>query len=175
MTTDDEIKAMGTIAGALEALDDGARLRALRWAMSRYGGLQALGKASQELSGQTEGNTDAGTNSQPFASFADLFNASSPKTEKDKALVAAYWMQVCQNVGSFPSQALNTLLKDLGHGIGNITEALTQLKHDRPALVLQLKKSGSSRQARKTYKLTLEGAKRIQMMTQGSSYVDPAP
>lgn len=84
-------------------------------------------------------------------------------------MVAAYWVQVCQGTGSFQSQSLNDGLKDLGHGIGNITEALSQLKDDRPALLLQLKKSGNTRQARKTYKLTQAGMKRVEEMTQGGS------
>ena len=55
-------------------------------------------------------------------------------------------------------------MKDLGHGVGNITDALTALKEERPALILQLKKSGTSKQARKTYKLTQEGIRRVQGM-----------
>ena len=86
----------------------------------------------------------------------------------EKALVAAYWMQFFENAPSFPAQPLNDLLKDLGHRVGNITEALTALKNERPALILQLKKSGTSRQARKIYKLTQEGARRVAAMTHGA-------
>ena len=92
-----------------------------------------------------------------------------PRTEIDKAMVAAYWVQVCQGAGSFQSQSLNDALKDLGHRIGNITEALNQLKDDRPTLVLQLKKSGNTRQARKTYKLTQAGMARVEEMIQSEA------
>ena len=81
--------------------------------------------------------------------------------------MASYWAQVCENQSSFAAQTLNTQLKDLGYGVGNITEAFTALKSERPALVLQLKKSGTSRQARKTYKLTQEGVRRVQTMLRG--------
>jgi hypothetical protein len=119
----------------------------------------------------TRGGSEAAAEqrSSDYETFADLFNAANPKTEKDKAAVAAYYAQVCEEAGSFQSQSLNDLLKNLGHGIGNITEALNQLKNERPALILQLKKSGSSRQARKTYKLTLEGIKRVESMVQGEA------
>jgi hypothetical protein len=160
----DELEAMKTIAAALEPLDAAARARALQWAISRFhssGAPMTIGglAPSNEPGSEPE-------RSGPFGSFAELFDAASPTTEKDKALVAAYWMQVCQGATSFPAQSLNDLLKDLGHRVGNITEALNQLKSERPALVLQLKKSGTSKQARKTYKLTSEGAKRVSAMTQ---------
>lgn len=168
MSDDDELEAMKKIKAALEPLDDAARQRALHWASSKY---RNAGAATFPISTRFgEMPSEAAQNNALFSSFAELFDAANPSTEKDKALVAAYWVQVCQSAASFPSQTLNTELKDLGHGVGNITEALTQLKNERPALVLQLKKSGTSRQARKTYKLTLEGMKRIQTMTQRETF-----
>jgi len=159
----DELDAMKKIAAALEPLDDAARARALQWATSRFRGLNGLVSAEPPRLTSYSDETTSGA----FGTFAELFDAASPTTEKDKALVAAYWMQTSQNVTSFASQSLNDLLKDLGHRVGNITEALNQLKGERPALILQLKKSGTSKQARKTYKLTNEGAKRVSIMTEG--------
>ncbi|MGC2224568.1 MAG: hypothetical protein WA624_20550 [Methylocella sp.] len=159
----DEIKAMQKLAEALEPLDEPARQRALQWAISRYRAARASSltdlpnHANAESSGESSGQS-------AFATFADLFEATSPKTESEKALVAGYWAQVCENQTSFAAQILNSMLKDLGHGVGNITEALTALKSDKPASVLQLKKSGTSRQARKTYKLSQEGIRRVQAM-----------
>ena len=122
----------------------------------------ALTDHSTLQDGRTQTNS---TTAGEHQTFAELFDSANPTTERDKALVAAYWMQLNEGAPAFPAQSVNALLKDLGHGIGNITEALTALKNDRPALILQLKKSGTSRQARKTYKLTLEGAKRVAAMT----------
>jgi hypothetical protein len=164
MSEFDELDAMKKIAVALEPLDDAARARALQWAMSRFRSSKAVVTFEQATTGPIEPSAAAGGG---YGTFAELFEAAGPSTEKDKALVAAYWMQVCENAPSFPAQSLNDLLKDLGHRIGNITEALTALKNERPAFVLQLKKSGTSRQARKTYKLTQEGAKRVMAMTDG--------
>ena len=161
----DELDAMKKIAAALEPLDDAARTRALQWASSRFRGSNAMVLPAGLTRAADQGGE--ATTSGAFGSFAELFDAASPTTEKDKALVAAYWMQMCQNVTSFAAQSLNDLLKDLGHRVGNITEALNQLKGERPALILQLKKSGTSKQARKTYKLTNEGAKRVSAMTEG--------
>lgn len=167
MTKYEELTAMKQIADALEPLDEAARARALHWAFSSFGGAP---NAKQTFG--MGGNTRPGIANDSAAdseTFAELFEAASPTTEREKGLVAAYWVQVCQGQPSFGSQPLNDALKDLGHGVGNITDALSALKDERPALLLQLKKSGTSKQARKTYKLTQEGIRRVQNMMAGQA------
>jgi hypothetical protein len=44
----------------------------------------------------------------------------------------------------------------------NITSALDDLIEVRPQLVIQLAKAGTSKQARKRYKVTVAGAKKVQ-------------
>jgi len=155
MGEDLEIRAMATAAQALELLDDATRKRVLAWLSQRFG-----------VAKITSGDTPMGSEiaQQGFETFADLFAAADPKTEKEKALVAAFWAQICQNQQSFAALALNSSLKDLGHRVSNITDCLENLRQGKPSLVLQLKKSGTSKQARKTYKLTQEGAKRVRQM-----------
>lgn len=161
MDGDLEIQAMSAVAAALGPLEPDARGRIINWAAQRFGALPTV------LGTNTSRATPAqavATESTAFEGFAELFAAAEPKTDKEKTLVAAYWVQNCENQPNFAAQALNTILKDLGHGVGHITDALDALKDDKPALILQLKKSGTSKQARKTYKLTQEGAKRVQQM-----------
>jgi hypothetical protein len=160
MTEDDEINAMKQLAAALGPLDEGARTRVLQWAASRFNASLPAAASTSRLHASGSNTSDA----QQFESFAELFEAAHPSTERERALVASYWMQIGQGEQSFGSQILNDALKDLGHGVGNITDALTALKEERPALILQLKKSGTSKQARKTYKLTQEGIRRVQGM-----------
>ncbi|HEY2007989.1 MAG TPA: hypothetical protein VGH23_03295 [Rhizomicrobium sp.] len=161
MEQDGEIQAMAIASRALDELDEAARKRVLAWLCQRFGGghlpiaAKVTGIATPIFA------AEPGTG---FAAFAELFDAADPKTEKEKALVAAYWVQISQGQPSFPAQTLNSNLKDLGHGVGNITDSLDTLKTEKPALILQLKKSGTSKQARKTYKLTSEGARRVQQM-----------
>jgi len=164
----DEIDAMKAIGEALERLDEAARGRSLRWAVSKYG-IAKMPEASLVTNRNDPEDVHEQAGTTAFGTFAELFDAAQPNTERDKALVAAYWVQVCLNAGNFASQSLNNELKDLGHGVGNITEALSRLKSDRPALILQLKKSGISKQARKVYKLTTEGVKRVQTMIETNS------
>jgi hypothetical protein len=99
-----------------------------------------------------------------FADFAALFEAAQPSTQGEKALAGAYWLQVVQGRADFDSQTLNTDLKQLGHGVANVTSALDQLIRRRPQMVLQVRKSGTSKQARKKYRLTNEGIKRVKTM-----------
>ena len=79
-------------------------------------------------------------------------------------LVAGYWLQAIKGEPSFQALELNKELKNLGHPIGNVTDALTSNKDRKPSRILQLRKAGSSRQARKTYKLTHEGLIFVQGM-----------
>lgn len=168
MSADSEIKAMSAVAVAIENLENDARARVLLWAIGHFGiGVAGLKATRHSLAAGGESSVSRSTGE--YETFAELFSAVHPRTEKDKAMVAAYWVQVSQGAGSFQSQSLNDALKDLGHQIGNITEALNQLKASRPALVLQLKKSGSTRQARKTYKLTQAGMTRVEEMIQNET------
>ena len=92
--------------------------------MSHYGVVLTASKAAMRSSSSVDqAHVSTAQGSNPYESLAELFHAAGPKTEKDKALVAAYWVQVCENQATFQSQSLNDQLKDLGHGIGNITEA----------------------------------------------------
>ena len=158
---DQEIEVMNLIAKAMETIDAEAKHRVAFWTGQRYG----TGSIAPRPPTAVNHSTSLGAiDVTSFEMFADLFDAASPNTDKERALVAAYWTQICKGEANFASQTLNTNLKDLGHGVSNITLALEHLKDERPALVLQLKKSGAAKQARKTYKLTREGAVRVQAM-----------
>ena len=166
----DEFEALKTVYTTLEPLTAEGRNRVISYVVDRLG-IADLAKASSTRSEGEDGEADSpseqndvpnGQNS--FSTFAELHNAASPGTNAEHALVAAFWEQVHEGNETFGSQAVNTKLKDLGVVIKNITDAFNQLKGSKPALLLQLRKSGSSRQARKTYKLTEAGLKRVQEM-----------
>jgi hypothetical protein len=65
----------------------------------------------------------------------------------------------------FEAQRVNTLLKHLGLGVGNITRSLESLKSRKPQHVVQLRKSGTARQARKRYKVTAAGRDFVRELT----------
>jgi hypothetical protein len=179
---DVEIDAMSAVATALADLDEDAQNRVLRWAAERYGvtvggsrgGGGSRGRVDRGHNttngGQTGdvGHRGEGEDAPAFEHFAELFAAVQPKTNDDKALVAAYWVQEIQGQAQWQSRQLTTELKNLGHPIPNITDALSSNMRKKPQRVIQLRKSGNSRQANKTYKVTYEGLAHVRgMLTQG--------
>ena len=99
-----------------------------------------------------------------FTTLADLYHRAAPTTVSDSALVAAYWVQEQSDQNNFVSQDVNKELKHLGKGAKNITSALKHMMDLDPALVMQVRKSGKSQQARKIYKITDAGMRRVREM-----------
>src|SRR5438093_8125637 len=157
---DPEITAMSKIGNALSELQDSeAVARVLRWALEKYRPKSPKTPANVTSSPLVDivGTTELISPIRQFRDFPELFNAASPTTDPERALVAGYWFQVVQGEEELHGQQLNDALKNMGHRIGNITDALSSLMTRRPALVMQTRKSGTSRQARKKYRLTTEG------------------
>ena len=110
----------------------------------------------------TTGTTRAASESpKDFAEFYHYCNADS---EPERALVAAYWGQEFELVNPFESQAVNDALKRLGYPISNITRALGDLAGGRPQLIMQIEKSGRTKQARKKYRVTDAGIRTVNHM-----------
>jgi len=99
-----------------------------------------------------------------FHSLPDLYGAVSPETNSERVLVVGYWFQVVQGENDLDGFQINRELRHLGHGIINITTALSSLIDRKPQLVIQTRKSGNSKQARKRYRLTDAGIKVVQQM-----------
>ncbi len=167
-----EITAMTEVAKALQPLEAESIERVLRWAADSFGiiGLSLTRKNKDDVDAELEDdNTSEAEESQDFADVADLYYATSPKSDPDKALVVAYWFQKMNGALDFDSATLNKELKHMGHGISNITSALSSLMTRKPQLVIQTRKSGSSQQARKRYKVTSEGIKTVERMLKGEA------
>uniref|UniRef100_UPI0009FE8D8E hypothetical protein n=1 Tax=Mycobacterium avium TaxID=1764 RepID=UPI0009FE8D8E len=166
-------EAMGKVSKALGGLEEEARSRVVRWVAERYGitlgavpRKQIGGGAGKDVGGDEFDALDehADDEGPAWNHFAELYHASGASTHPEGMLVAAYWVQVLKGQESFGSLELNKLLKDLGHGVTGTAKVMTMLIAKKPALILQLKKSGKSQQARKTYKLTDAGKKAVEQM-----------
>lgn len=164
-----ELTAMTEIAKALQPLDSDAIRRVLIWAADRFNAAVNLNAPENEAGSNTNGVDTSQGNSRldEFSGVADLFSAASPRNDPEKALLVAYWFQKLNGQADFDSATINKELKHLGHGVSNITAALSSLISRKPNLVIQTKKSGSSQQARKRYKLTNEGLKQVERMIRG--------
>ena len=163
---DPELKAMSAVLEALADLDREAQDRILNWTRSR---LDLRKPKEVENTDQESPKRDSPIKVE---SFAELFDQARPKLEKEKALLGAYWIQICQGQETFASSAVNNELKHLGHGLANVTDCLNRLIDQRPSLILQIRKSGTSKQARKTYKVTQAGVSRVQRMLAGQNTDD---
>jgi hypothetical protein len=163
---DKETTAIGEIAGIVGELEEDQRGRVIRYILERFNITGALRdtKASAAAPKQ-EPQPDS---SAEFEDFASLVDAARPESDSMRALVAGYWLQVCKGGQSFDAQSANTELKHLGHPSSNITTALGALINQKPALVLQLRKSGNTKQARKSYRVTESGIRRVKSMLSGT-------
>ncbi len=157
MAGDLELEAMKTILEALEGQDSSTQIRILTWVANRLN-LQGdlLTKGDEIADNKGDLDNDDGTKDGD-ETFADLYHKASPSTNADRALLAGYWFQIHQGQNNFGSYLVNKELQNLGHRIGNVTNAFNELSSKKPALAIQVRKSGSSQQARKKYKLTQAG------------------
>lgn len=156
-----EITAMQKVAEAFKTLDSAAVSRVLQWAASHWGA------SMPKLPAGASNASSAPTNGAPQSAFSDLgelFAAASPQSDADKVLVVGYWLQFIEGNDELSGFDVNKILKNMGHGVGNVTTAFDTLKARKPAPVIQLKKSGTSKQARKTYKLTIAGRQAVEAM-----------
>lgn len=162
MDADKELSSMMSILETLKNLEDNdARLRVLTWVTDRLG-LRAL-HVGRPGSAKAKMAKDTGLE-ETFETFADLCNAASPSTNAQRALVAGFWLQVCQEDENFGAQVVNKELQNVGQALTNVTDAFNQLKNKQPALAIQVRKSGRSQQARKLYKLTAPGIEAVRAM-----------
>ena len=176
MTTvyDKELKAFQDIHSVLSPLDAEVRGRVLKAVVALLGMDVALpsplrDKETNDM--ETANNDHQIEGDSTFLTFAELFDRANPSTVATKALVAGYWLQVCEGGETFTGHMVNKELTNLGHRIPNITSALDSLKALKPSLALQLRKGGNSRQARKTYKLSASGEQRVKNMINGDDQI----
>ncbi len=164
-----ELEAMKKVAQAIEDLEPEGRARVLRWAADHY----AVGEVKQRAKVAPIDDVPVDVDKNPLQSFetiGDLFARTQPSSDAEKALVAGYWLQVEQGSSDFGTQEINGELKHLGYGVGNITRAFEMLKKTRPQQVIQLRKAGSTKQARKTFKLTDAGVKVVEAMARNRGF-----
>lgn len=171
----DAIDSLRKINDALEGLEQDEIRRVLRFTVDQWLeepepslGAALGGGASTTSSGSVGGNvadrggSDSASN---LTRITDLMDAASPHSIVEHVLVASYWFQVVKGQEDFASQEVNSELKDLGRYPSNITDSYNTLMKRKPApLVRQVQKSGTTKQARKRFRLTAEGIKVVEKM-----------
>jgi hypothetical protein len=173
MSGDPEIDAMGAVVAALDKLDEPTRSRVIDWTAKRFGVASAPASGAQRHTPGASGGVAAAAapaaGDDTFDDFPTLLAKGKPKTDAQRALLAAYWHQVIGKKPSFQSQDLNKELKDTGNYINNIPSAMDGLIGTSPQQVVQLKKTGNQRQGRRTFKLTSRGVEVARGMLGGGA------
>lgn len=175
---DNEIQAIGIILNALKPLEQESAQRAMKYVCDRLGIVVATGQNAKAIPvGAPDGSSMADStfpakgNSGPFDQFetlADAFSAAGPpKSGADKALLVAAFVQTKSSPNGFVTRQISDELKHLGHPLSNIADTLTKILEKRPQPMTQIRKSGSSKQAQKTFKVTTEGMKTVAEMFRG--------
>ena len=161
-----ELGAMKQVAEALDGLDEDAIRRVLNWVSDHFSiKINKVGIDTSSVSDSTkEIEAENSPDEELFEDVSEFYAVAQPASDTDKALVVAYWMQFHEGAKSIETLSVNTRLKHMGHGISNVTRAFENLKKTKPQLIVQLRKSGTSKQARKTFKVTTEGKKYVEQL-----------
>lgn len=110
-----------------------------------------------EESGPRRRGRPRGTGRRGGTQIASLLEQWAPETMAERALLGAYSLAKGRADRTVTSQAINAELKRNGIPVPNITRAIESNLRAKPALMVQKKKMGTTRQARKQYAITAEG------------------
>lgn len=160
-----EVQALQRVVEAIEGLDDDAVHRIIHWLTDRYGQQGDSGTPRRPAGAPRDATAPNGQSSQSSTSqraLAEFFATANPRRDPDRALVVAYWLQEREGRRDLDAQGINGRLKQLGHGVSNITRALAALGQQSPKLLIQTGKRGSARQGRKRYAVTAAGIEAIE-------------
>lgn len=150
-----ELEAMAKIDQLMRSLSSEERSRVISWLTHKYGSHSSVTRIS-------DSDLANDPNGKRFSTFAEAFDTFNPQNLAERALIGLWWVDQASDDANHPSQPINNELKNAGYPIKNITDALSASMSQQPKYVLQTRKSGSSKQARKLYRLTDAGRKFIQ-------------
>jgi hypothetical protein len=176
---DDEAEGQAILAimKALKSLAPETRRRVTGWAVTKYGATTSIEHPLEKDDGAksvgAKAHTSLGGGDVVDPEFAAMFDAAQPRTTLERTAVACFWVQARMKKNPFLSQDANTLLKDLGHQVRDITEPFDALRAHSPSYVIQLKKDGSHQQSRKLYRMTPAGLKFVTEALRTGAFASP--
>jgi hypothetical protein len=92
-----------------------------------------------------------------YKSIENLFLAADTDKVSSRILLAAAFLQEKHGYNEMSSYDINSRLKKLGYGVSNITTAINGLLKKKPPLMNQVRKEGSSKQAKRKFVVTEKG------------------
>lgn len=151
-----EIKAMTAIAEAFKGLGPQPIERILEWANKHYLG-RAASVMKQKPASAAVADVPPAEGEGERIDFPALLGSARALSGVDRVLLAGHYFQAILGQSDFDGFSLNRELRNAGHASGNITRDLDSLMAKTPQLVIQTRKQGTSKQARKLYRLTAAG------------------
>jgi hypothetical protein len=156
-----DLKALEVILKTLEPLSEDERERVLRWASEKLGIQRPMGERAAISSVKKTAAIEVAFEKHPdgFQDIGDFFAAASPASDADRVLCVAVYLQDFNdnpNV-TLSGKQINDALKNLGHGVKNITDSINTLKARKPQHMIQTRKAGKAKQAWKEYRVTRAG------------------
>lgn len=156
-----DLKALETILKTLEPLSEDERARVLRWAGEKLGIQQAILGRTTGGGVQKTTAVDAAFEKHPggFQNVGEFLAAASPDSDVDRVLCVAVYLQDFNESpdATLSGKQINDELKNLGHGVKNITDSINTLKARKPQHMIQIRKAGKTKQAWKEYRVTRAG------------------
>lgn len=164
------LEKLKRISNAVSELDPSLKDRAvsLLW-QTEFPSALRVGSIPPILGRPDSGPRDASGETD----FALLVERWTPTNGNEWALLAAYHCVGGRTDVVVSGQDINAVLKNHGKGLSNVTKAVSRLAKSDPALMLQVRKDGTSRQARKTYKVTTSGITYVQERLNGGAERTP--
>lgn len=155
-----------TIAGYDPVLKERARDILLRTALPEF---EVNAASARMAEGAAESADAGGGMPAPRAptSLRELAREAAPRRASERALLGAYYLSAVRGQETLGSQAINAELKRANLTVSNITRAIETNTHARPPLMEQLKKLGTTKQARKQYVITETGIARVEQRLAG--------
>lgn len=160
------------ISGYDPVLKERARDLLIDTAFGRRGGAaRPTGEAGEDTAEETPrrrpGRPRGSTNRRGGMQLNQLLEQWSPETMAERALLGAYSLSRGRADRTVTSQAINAELKRHDIPVPNITRAIESNLRARPPLMVQKKKMGTTRQARKQYAITVEGVAFVESRLNG--------
>lgn len=149
-----DLKALETILKTLEPLSEDERARVLRWTGEKLGIQHGAAKRAAPIDVAFEKHPGG------FQTIGEFLAAASAGSDVDRVLCVAVYLQDFSETPddvTLSGKQINDELKNLGHGVKNITDCINTLKDRKPQHMIQTKKAGKSRQAWKEYRVTRAG------------------
>ncbi|MGE0180730.1 MAG: hypothetical protein AB7F91_00585 [Parvularculaceae bacterium] len=153
-----DLKALETVLKTLEPLSSEERERVIRWAAEKVGVVPATLPANSTTRSVVSEKPPK-SEFQQFPDAGEFLAAANPNTDADRVLCVATYLQSLSNSAdsTLSGKQINDELKNLGHGVKNITDSINTLKSRKPQHMIQTKKSGRSKQSWKEYRVTRAG------------------